>query len=385
MFNQIITIIIIIIAAGIGLFFIFKKFLSGYFDTFSEKLIDKNLKLVDEKSREIFKDERERLLEHFNDKQNVVDEKIKTNEQYLQNKQDIIKELVEKIDQRINESQRKLEHTEKERIGEFSNLKAILEEHKTITKNLKTSTEDLKNVLSNNQLRGRYGEEVAENLLKVAGFVKGLNYDGNLSQETNANRPDFTIYLPNKNKINIDVKFPYQSLVKFQEIEDKLEKKKYFAQFKTDVKQKIKQVTSRDYINPEEKTLDFVILFVPNEMIFSIICEKMHDVVDEANQKKVAIVGPISFVTFLRMIHQSYENFKIQEDLQRVVGLIGKFKQEFSKYNIEFDKLGNKITSMATQYNSLSTTRTRQLMKVVDQIDGEGKLEKEKKDDRKLI
>ena len=385
MFNQIITIIIIIIAAGIGLFFIFKKFLSGYFDTFSEKLIDKNLKLVDEKSREIFKDERERLLEHFNDKQNVVDEKIKTNEQYLQNKQDIIKELVEKIDQRINESQRKLEHTEKERIGEFSNLKAILEEHKTITKNLKTSTEDLKNVLSNNQLRGRYGEEVAENLLKVAGFVKGLNYDGNLSQETNANRPDFTIYLPNKNKINIDVKFPYQSLVKFQEIEDKLEKKKYFAQFKTDVKQKIKQVTSRDYINPEEKTLDFVILFVPNEMIFSIICEKMHDVVDEANQKKVAIVGPISFVTFLRMIHQSYENFKIQEDLQRVVGLIGKFKQEFSKYNIEFDKLGNKITSMATQYNSLSTTRTRQLMKVVDQIDGEKKLDEEKEEKKKLI
>ena len=383
MFNQIFIIILIIIAAGIGLFFLFKKFLSGYFDSFSEKLIDKNLKLVDEKSREIFKDERERLLGHFDDKQNIIDEKIKTNEQYLQNKQDIIKELIEKIDQRINESQRKLEHTEKERISEFSNLKAILEEHKTITKNLKTSTEDLKNVLSNNQLRGRYGEEVAENLLKVAGFVKGLNYDGNLSQETNANRPDFTIYLPNKNKINIDVKFPYQSLVKFQEIEDKLEKKKYFAQFKTDVKQKIKQVTSRDYINPEEKTLDFVILFVPNEMIFSIICEKMHDVIDEANQKKVAIVGPISFVTFLRMIYQSYENFKIQEDLQRVVGLIGKFKQEFSKYNVEFDKLGNKITSASTQYNVLTTTRMRKLEKIVEQIEGEEKLEEE--ENKKLI
>jgi len=385
MLNQIFNIILIIIAVGLGLFFLFRRFLSVYLNSFSEKLIDKNLKLVDEKSREIFKDERERLLEHFSDKQNVFDEKIKTNEQYLQNKQDIIKELIEKIDQRINESQKKLEHTEKERISEFSNLKAILEEHKAVTKNLKTSTEDLKNVLSNNQLRGRYGEEVAENLLKVAGFVKGLNYDGNLSQETNANRPDFTIYLPNKNKINIDVKFPYQSLVKYQEIEDKLEKKKYFAQFKTDVKQKIKQVTSRDYINPEEKTLDFVILFVPNEMIFSIICEKMHDVIDEANRKKVAIVGPISFVTFLRIIHQSYDNFKIQEDLQRVIGLIGKFKQEFSKYNIEFDKLGNKIHSTTVQYNALSGTRRRQLMKVIDQIEGEKKIEGKKEENKKLI
>ena len=221
---------------------------------------------------------------------------------------------------------------------------------------------------------------MAENLLKVAGFVKGVNYDGNLSQETNANRPDFTIYLPDKSKVNIDVKFPYQSLVKFQGVEDELEKKKYFSKFKTDVKQKIKQITTRDYINPEEKTLDFVILFVPNEMIFSVINDRLYDVVEEANQKKVAMVGPISFITFLRMVHQSYDNFKIQEDLRRVVGLIGKFKQEFAKYNVEFDKLGNKITSASTQYNTLAGTRTRKLLKVVEQIEEEKRIEKEKED-----
>jgi DNA recombination protein RmuC len=246
-----------------------------------------------------------------------------------------------------------------------------LKEHKLVAHDLRKSTDNLKNVLSNNQLRGRYGEEVAENLLQVAGFVKGLNYDGNLSQETNANRPDFTIYLPDKSKVNIDVKFPYQSLVKYQETEDKLEKKKYFAQFKTDVKQKIKQITSRDYINPQEKTLDFVILFVPNEMIFSVINDQLYDVVDEANRKKVAIVGPVSFVTFLRMIHQSYDNFKIQEDLHRVVGLIGKFKQEFDKYSGEIDNLGKRIKLTTEQYDKVSGVRTRQLAKVVEQIEGE--------------
>jgi len=221
-------------------------------------------------------------------------------------------------------------------------------------------------------------------LLKVAGFVKGLNYDGNLSQETNANRPDFTVYLPDKSKVNIDVKFPYQSLMKFQEVEGELEKRKYFSQFKTDVKQKIKQITSRDYINPEEKTLDFVILFVPNEMIFSVINDQLYDVVNEANQKKVAIVGPVSFITFLRMIHQSYDNFKIQEDLHRVVNLIGKFKDEFDKYNSEFDNIGNKIKSLSGQYDKVAGVRTRQLTKIVDRIEGEDIKIAENKEQKKL-
>jgi len=346
------------------LFLLFKKPIFDYFNSLNEKTAERNLKILEERNKEVLREERERSMDIF-------DERMKRNEQSLDSNKDRIKDLVEKIDSGLKDSQIKIENTEKARISEFSNLKTVIAEHKEITGKLKDSTDNLKNILSNNQLRGKYGEEVAENLLKIAGFVKGINYDSNLSQETNANRPDFTIYLPDKSKVNIDVKFPYQSLVKFQEVENDLEKKKYFAQFKTDVKQKIKQITSRDYINPEEKTLDFVILFVPNEMIFSVINDKLYDVVEEANEKKVAIVGPVSFITFLRIIHQSYDNFKIQEDLHRVVNLISKFKDEFNKYNNEFDNIGNKIKLLSGQYDKVAGVRTRQLTKIVDQIEGE--------------
>jgi DNA recombination protein RmuC len=364
MLDQILTTIIGLATVLAVLFLVFKKPITNYFGYLSKKMAEENLRMLEERNKEILKDERERFKE-------LSDEKMKRNEQYFDSKKDIIKELVEKIDRGLSDSQRKIENTEKARISEFSNLKTVIEEHKTITGKLKDSTDNLKNILSNNQLRGKYGEEVAENLLKIAGFVKGINYDSNLSQETNANRPDFTIYLPDKSKVNIDVKFPYSNLQKYQEVESEKEKKEYFAKFKTDVKQKIKQITSRDYINPEEKTLDFVILFVPNEMIFSVINDKLYDVVEEANEKKVAIVGPVSFITFLRIIHQSYDNFKIQEDLHRVVNLIGKFKDEFDKYNNEFDNIGNKIKSLSGQYDKVSGVRTRQLSKIIEQIDGE--------------
>ena len=377
MLEEILTTIIGLAAVLAVLFFVFKKPITNYFANLSEKMAERNLKILEERNKEILKEERERFAE-------LSDEKMKRNEQYLEGKKDLIKEMVEKIDNGLRDSQNKIENSEKERIGEFSKLKTILEEHKNITGELKNSTDNLKNILSNNQLRGKYGEEVAENLLKIAGFVKGINYDSNLSQETNANRPDFTIYLPDKSKVNIDVKFPYSNLQKYQEVESEKEKKEYFAKFKTDVKQKIKQITSRDYINPEEKTLDFVVLFVPNEMIFSVINDKLYDVVEEANEKKVAIVGPVSFITFLRIIHQSYDNFKIQEDLHRVVNLIGKFKEEFYKYNNEFDNIGSKLKSLSGQYDKVAGVRTRQLSKVVEQISDE-KVGVEEKEEQKLI
>ncbi|MBW6440770.1 DNA recombination protein RmuC [Patescibacteria group bacterium] len=367
MIDQVVITIFSIIAAFVVAFFLFKKKIIDYFASFSERMSENNLRMLEERNREILKEERERIDE-------MNEEKMKRNEQYMEGKKDAIKEMVEKIDLELRESQKKIESTEKERIGEFSKMKTILEEHKIITRELRNSTDNLKKILSNNQQRGKYGEEVAENILKMLGFVKDLDYIVNLRQDTNANRPDITIKLPDKTKINIDVKFPYSALQKLQEVDNEVEKNKHFDQFKIDVKQKIKQVTSRDYINPEERTLDFVIMFVPNESIFSFICDKLNDITSEALEKKVIITGPFSFAAIARMIKQSYNNFKIQEDLHRVVGLIGKFKQEFTKYSDEFDKLGDKISSMTKQYDSVANTRTRQLTKVVDRIGEENEV-----------
>jgi DNA recombination protein RmuC len=357
------------------LFFIFKDKIADYLAFVNGKMADDNMRKMEERNQEILRMERERFLEMGEEKmrrnEQFFENKIKSSEQALGGHKDLIKELVEKIDSEINKSNRRLEETEKERVGEFSNLKAIIEEHKEVAKELKHSTDDLKNILSNNQLRGKYGEEVAENILKMLGFQRDLDYTVNVRQETNVNRPDLTIKLPDGSKVNIDVKFPYQSLVKYQEAENKDEKKAHIAQFAKDVKEKIKQVTSRDYINPEEKTLDFVILFVPNEMVFSVICEQLSEVSEEAMRKKVIIAGPFSFAAITRMIRQSYDNFRIQEDLHRLVGLIGKFKEEFGKYNVQFDKLGERINSMAKQYEEVSGTRTRQLSSLVEKRESE--------------
>jgi DNA recombination protein RmuC len=224
-------------------------------------------------------------------------------------------------------------------------------------------------------MRGAFGEQVAEDLLKMAGFVIGQSYTRNESQKTESTRPDFTILLPDKTKINIDVKFPYAALVKYVEAESKTEKERFMRDFRQDVKTKIKQVSTRDYINPAEKTVDFVILFIPNEMIFSFIYDKMNDVWEDAMQKKVVLAGPFSFTAILRMVKQAYQNFQYQENLQHIIGLIQQFDGEYQKYSAAVDTLGDRISSASRQFDLVSNTRDKKLSSVVDKIKSQNIIE----------
>ncbi|MBI4117859.1 MAG: DNA recombination protein RmuC [Parcubacteria group bacterium] len=289
----------------------------------------------------------------------------------LMEKKSLIANLIEEMRKDLARNTEEMQKSEKQNIASFSALKEELTQYKSITSDLKSSTEDLKKVLSNNQMRGQFGEQIAENLLKMAGFVVGQDYVFNQKQEGSSTRPDFTIFLPDGTKINIDAKFPYKSLISLSESKDDMEKKRYLGLFIQDVKQKIKQVTTRDYISPQDKTVDFVIVFIPNEMIFSFIYDQLNEVWEEAMAKKVIFAGPFTFTALLRMIKQAYENFRYHKNLHNIVALIQKFSQEYQKYSDSVDALGKRIKATEEQYAVVSTTRDRMLNRVMDQIRNE--------------
>ena len=302
----------------------------------------------------------------------MADQKIGTD---LNNKKQAIEELVNRALKEIEKNNKKMEDVEIKRTGSFSTLTEKLEEQKTLTNQLKITTEGLKNVLSNNQLRGQFGEQVAEDLLRMSGFVSGVSYDKQVS--TDSSRPDFTVYMPDGMKVNVDSKFPYQNLVKMSEADGKDEKERFKKLFEQDIKTKIKEVTSREYINPEDNTVDFVILFIPNEMIFSFIYDRFPNIWQEAMGKKVILAGPFSFTAILRMVHQAYDNFRYQKNVANIIGYIKKFSEEFDNYSKGFKDLGTRIEALQKQYTAVDTTRTKQLVKIVNKIKTEetGKLE----------
>jgi len=303
------------------------------------------------------------LVKQSNDKLNDKNLQIQTD---LSNKKDAIEKMIKQVLEELDKSQSKLEIAEKDRVGSFNGLREAIDNNRKITEQLSVTTEGLKKTLSNNQMRGAFGEKVAEDLLKQSGFVIGTDYTKQESE--GSGRPDFTLYLPDKTKINIDSKFPYSAIVKMSETEDNEQKKQYLKEFEKDIKDKINQVSTRDYIDPEKNTVDFVIVFIPNEMIFSFIYEKFPNILEEAFNKKIIFAGPFSFTAILRMVRQAYENFRFQKNIQGIITQIKVFGNEYAKFSEEFDKFGEKINSLQDQFLKVSQTRNNKLQKVIDKI-----------------
>jgi Uncharacterized protein conserved in bacteria len=134
----------------------------------------------------------EQLIQISNEKLASEKQDIKTD---LENKKSAFEKIAKDIKELIEKTEEKIERTDKDRIGSFAKLKDALENQAKVTEQLSATTESLRRVLSNNQMRGQFGEQVAENLLKMSGFVRGVDYDFNKEQKS-GNRPDFVIYLP---------------------------------------------------------------------------------------------------------------------------------------------------------------------------------------------
>lgn len=283
-------------------------------------------------------------------------------EDVLENNQKLFAQVMKGVEKQLESTRRDT--------GDIKNQNVAIREQLTmaseVTKGLQASTEGLKNLLANNRLRGEWGEQVAEDLLLAAGFVEKLNY---IKQKTTfAGRPDFTILLPDGYKLNVDAKFPFDDLIKYQEADSPAEKTKALKGFSDSVKAKIKEVTSKDYIDPENQTLDFVIVFIPNEMIFSFVYEKLPEIQEYSNRRKVVLTGPFGFTAVLRMILQAHKNFHHEKGLMEILGLIAKFQDEYERFGESIERLGRQIDTVKSTYLEVEGTRSRQLTRVVRQI-----------------
>lgn len=317
---------------------------------------------------------------------NTHEEKRKNSKDELESG---VKNIVESNQKLIGEIVKGLEKqlaTSREEVGDLRKQNAAIREQLAntakMTEGLQASTDSLKNLLSNNRLRGVWGEQVAEDLLLAAGFVEGSNFTK--QSATNEGRPDFTILLPDGAKLNVDAKFPFDDLMEYQEAKSDAAKKVALSKFANSMKLKVKGITTKDYINPEDSTLDFVIMFIPNEMIFSFIYEKLPEINEYCNQRKVVLAGPFGFTAVLRLVMQAHKNFGYEKHLQEIFGLVAKFQEEYVKFGDHMQRLGNQLSTAQKTFQEVEGTRNRQLTKVIDQISGHARLENDVSKDEKL-
>ena len=173
---------------------------------------------------------------------------------------------------------------------------------------------------------------MAEDVLRLVGFVQGVNYKKQTTLEGNGSRPDFTFLLPKDLTLNMDVKFPLDNYLKCVEARDAEEENRYRQQFVRDVRARLKEVVTRDYIDPGRKTLDYVLVFIPNEQIYQYIHEHDSALIDDALTSKVVLCSPVSLFAILVVIRQAVDNFSVEQSSNEIISELGKFEDQWDRF-----------------------------------------------------
>ncbi|NOS66966.1 MAG: DNA recombination protein RmuC [Candidatus Peribacteraceae bacterium] len=235
-------------------------------------------------------------------------------------------------------------------------------------KELSETTGGIRNALSSNSLRGNWGERMAEDVLRLSGLMEGINYMKQTTLETGS-KPDFTFLLPQKRRLNMDVKFPFNNYQLYVDAKTEKDKEDYKEKFLKDVRKRLKEVQTRDYINPEDGTVDYVLLFVPNEQIFGFINEIDRSLIDEAMRGKTILCSPLSLYAILAVIRQSMDNFSMESKSQEMLSIFGAFKMQWEKFKDQMETVRERFESVHKGYEELTGTRERQLDRQLQKIE----------------
>jgi DNA recombination protein RmuC len=299
----------------------------------------------------------------------MLGQQTQSGEKDLEGKKKLIDQTLESMRGDLQKMQDVVAGFERERVQKYGELSAHLKTAAEQTAKLQDTANHLRQALVSTKARGMWGERMAEDVLQLAGFIEGVNYLRQKALEGAGSRPDYTFQLPHGRKVNMDVKFPLNSYLRFLETENDMEREVQKGQFLRDVRNRIKEVTTRDYINPDDETLDYVLVFIPNEQVYAFINQNDPAIIDEALRSKVILCSPFTLFAILAVIRQAMDNFSTAKAANDMLRLIGGFNKEWEKFRESMDKMGRKLDDARDEFQKLATTRRNKLERPLQKIE----------------
>lgn len=272
----------------------------------------------------------------------VINNSISPIKEYLQQ----VKEIEQKI-QRYYDTENK----------ERSSLKTIIEELTKRSDEVKLTAERLAKALTMEvKKQGNWGELILERILELSGLEKDREYT--IQTKFDDKNPDVIINLPDNKHIIIDSKVTLNALIEFNSAQTEEEKTLYAKKIISSVQSHINTLSSKDY----EKILqlysvDFVLMFIPIESIFSIIQQyQVEDIFSYAIRKKIIIVTPTSLIATLKTIYFIWQQEKRRKDFENILMEIEKLYDKLRIFMNYFTELEKALQQAQKKFNDAKSS-----------------------------
>jgi DNA recombination protein RmuC len=249
--------------------------------------------------------------------------------------------ILEPLGKNITEFKTKVEEVyekeSKERFSLGEKVKELAQLNKVISEEAHNLTKALK---SESKTQGGWGEMILESILEKSGLVKDREYfmehqlldeNGNpmkSDSEDKKMRPDAVIKYPDNRHVIIDSKVSLNAFIRCVNATDEESRLKELAEHIACIKKHISLLSAKGY-DDYNKSLDFVMMFIPSEPAYIAALQGDADLWNFAYDRRILLLSPTNLITSLKLIvdlwKREYQNQNALEIAERGAKLYDKF------------------------------------------------------------
>ena len=272
----------------------------------------------------------------------------------LAKREESIKVLVEPLKTQLENYQRRLQQSETTQATTLGEVKKQLETLAQSSQSLAAETAQFRSVLKSNQARGRWGEETLRRVVEAAGMSAHCDF----SEQTmeGEGKPDLIVKLPGNRVIIVDAKVPDLDFLGALETADTTKRAEALAAHATKLKTTIKALADRDYPRHFANALDYVVLFLPAESLFSAALEGDHELIVWAASKRIMLATPASLIALLRSVSVSWQQHAQTENAQKIAEAAQDFYARVVKFTEHFEKIRAGLERANTAFNDAAAS-----------------------------
>jgi DNA recombination protein RmuC len=328
-----------------------------------------------EEKFETQKQEIEKLNEKFTTEfENIANKILDTKTQkFTDLNKENLKGILEPLGKNIDEFKKQVDKVyndeSKERFSLGEKVKELAELNKVISEEAHNLTKALK---GESKTQGRWGEVILETILEKSGLRKGEEYfmeyqlfdaEGKpLRSEAEGKkmRPDALVMYPDNRHIVIDSKVSLNAFVRFVESDDatqqKIEKEAHVAALKSHINDLSKKAYD-DY----DKTLDFVMMFIPNEPAYITAMQVEPDLWSYAYERRILLISPTNLIASLKLMVDLWKREYQNQNAQAIAERGSKMYDKFVGFIDNLEAVGTNLDRAQAKYKEafgqLSTGR----------------------------
>lgn len=292
----------------------------------------------------------------------------------LEHRKNAIEQLVKPLGETLKQYQEEARQLEEKRLKDVSKVGEQLRSLSEASSNLQVETAKLVNALRSPQVRGRWGELALRKTAELAGMSQFCDFDEQQSfaGEDGRLRPDMIVRLPAGRNVVVDSKVPLEAFLQALEASNEEARSAALLRHSSQVKSHIAKLASKEYARAVECSLDFVVMFIPNDSFLAAAAEQDPNLIERALTQNVVIATPTTFIALLKAVAYGWRQEQVAENAQRVFELGQTIAERIVTFSSHLETLGKALNKSVETYNKAVGSFERRVLKATQRIEDLG-------------